>query len=275
MTPTEFVDSLGLPATARVDRVVPKKLLLENGARTASDRKAISAGIDKIHWLASLKPTNIGVPEFRSETHEYLEIAVIAATLRAEARVARLTELLHRAIPYPLLLVTSAVHPPSGSVAEDDRRRGEGNGFSTTQNLGVAGELRISAAEKRRSERQSEQFVMEFGVTEAALPEHNDARSAFALTEQPKTHLRALYQGWIAVLESIVALAISGRFQLLREREAVDRRREAIEQHDKLVTEIERLRKAAGKENRMSVRVEQNLEIQRAQAQLQQAKQNL
>ena len=60
-----------------VDRRVPKSLLIENGAPTAADRRRIREGIEELRWVASLKPTTIGVAEYRDETREYLEISVL------------------------------------------------------------------------------------------------------------------------------------------------------------------------------------------------------
>ena len=86
---------------------MPKKLLLENGAPTAADKRHINEGIEEVLWLAALKPTTIGVPEYRDDVREYLEIAVLRLTLRpTTARPARLVELVHRAVPYPVLLLT-------------------------------------------------------------------------------------------------------------------------------------------------------------------------
>ena len=77
------IAALDLPASSRVDQRVPKKLLLENGAPTAADKRHINDGIEELLWLAALKPTTIGVPEYRDDVREYLEIAVLRLTLRA------------------------------------------------------------------------------------------------------------------------------------------------------------------------------------------------
>ena len=87
---------------------MPKKLLVEQGAPTAADKRQIQDGIEEMIWVAALKPTNIGVPAFRDDVREYLEIAVLTVALRPAAKPTRLIELIHRAIPYPLVLVTSA-----------------------------------------------------------------------------------------------------------------------------------------------------------------------
>lgn len=107
MTASVLIDAFQIPDDARVDQRVPKKLLTEQGAPTAADKRAIQDGIEEILWVAALKPTNIGVPEFRDETREYVEIAILEASLRAEAKVSRLIELFHRAIPYPLVLLVT------------------------------------------------------------------------------------------------------------------------------------------------------------------------
>ena len=73
-----LVDALGLPPEARVDMRVPKKLLVEQGAPTSADKRAIQDGIDELQWLAAGKPSTIGVPAFVDDIREYLEIAVIA-----------------------------------------------------------------------------------------------------------------------------------------------------------------------------------------------------
>ena len=68
------------------------------------DRRHIREGIEEIRWLATLKPTTIGVAEYRDSGREYIEIAVLKLKLRPGARAERLTELVHRAVPYPVLL---------------------------------------------------------------------------------------------------------------------------------------------------------------------------
>ena len=104
MTAFDPLAALALPADAHVDRRVPKTLLIENGAATAADKQRIRDGVEEIRWLAVLKPTTVGVAEYRDAVREYLEIAVLTLTLRARVRTERLTELVHRAVPYPVLL---------------------------------------------------------------------------------------------------------------------------------------------------------------------------
>ena len=106
-----LIDALRLPESCRVDQRVPKKLLLENGAPTAADKRLITEAIEEIQWVAALKPNTIGVPDYRDTLREYLEIAVLAVTVRGVVKPAshsRLAELVHRAVPYPVLLLLVA-----------------------------------------------------------------------------------------------------------------------------------------------------------------------
>ena len=63
--------ALALPPDALLDRRVPKKLLIENGASTAADRRVIRQNIEEFRWLAALKPANIGVAKYHDEEREY------------------------------------------------------------------------------------------------------------------------------------------------------------------------------------------------------------
>src|SRR3546814_12297269 len=78
-----IVDALALPTGARVDARVPKKLLIEQGAPTSTDKRAIQEGVDELQWFAACKPATIGVPAFAAEERDYTEIAVIG---RSEER---------------------------------------------------------------------------------------------------------------------------------------------------------------------------------------------
>lgn len=238
-----IVEALGLPLEARVDARVPKKLLMEQGAPTTTDKRAIQDGIDELQWLAACKPTTIGVPSFKDDTREYLEIAVVASGLRPGAKSARLIELIHRAIPYPVLLVTS-----------DEQ--------------GVS----VSVAHKRNAEREAGKVVIERLVF-AQLASGNltpSTQKAFleslALVKQPRRDLFALYEGWLVRIEAVNAARLSGSFVASDETEVIRRRREALEGHARLTREIASLRAKANREKQLTRRVDLNLTIQRLEA---------
>ena len=243
MSSDAVLAALDLPASSRVDQRVPKKLLLDNGAPTVADKRFINEGVEAVLWLAALKPTTIGVPEYRDDMQEYLEIAVLRLTLRAAAKATRLVELVHRAVPYPLLLLT-----------EQDERSG------------------LSAAHKRWSQGEAGKTVLDGDVVAAEWDvEHDDERwpafrDALALGKQPRTTLHALYQGWIDTLLALQAARVTGAFAVAANAEQAALRRDALQECARLDAEIARLRAAAAKEKQMARRVDLNLELKRVEA---------
>jgi len=252
MNTNALIEALGLPAGSRVDQRVPKKLLLENGAPTAADKRIINDGIEELIWLAVLKPTTIGVPEYRDDVREYLEIAVLRLTLRSAVNTTRLVELVHRAVPYPLLLLT-----------EQGQRPG------------------LSAAHKRWSQGEAGKTVLEGDVVAAEWDAEHDGerwpafRNALALGQQPRVTLYALYQGWIDTLHALHAARTTGAFAVAGNAEHAAARRDALQECAWLDAEIARLRATAAKEKQMARQVELNLELKRVEAARAAARSNL
>lgn len=247
-----LLDAFDLPASARVDKRVPKTLLLEHGAPTPADKRQINEGIEQLIWVAALKPTTIGVAEYRDELREVLEIAVLRLTLRVTAKVGRLIELVHRAVPYPVLL-----------IAEQGPTVG------------------LSAAHKRWSQAEAGKTVLEGDVVIVEWDADQDAerwpgfRAALALGQQPRTNMQALYQGWFDTLLALQAAHVTGAFAVPSSAEQAGLRQGALQECTRLGREIARLRATAAKEKQMSRRVDLNLELKRLEAALSAAHANL
>ena len=240
MKPFDPVVALALPDGALVDRRVPKTLLIDNGAHTAADKRRIREGVEEIRWLAALKPTTVGVAEYRDASREYLEIAVLKLTFRAGARPGRLTELVHRAVPYPVLLIAWHGDTPA-----------------------------ISLAHKRWSQGEAGKTVIDGGVVSARLEEGcakklTDAfYSALAMNRQPSSTLYALYQGWMDTLQALHAARVTGNFLLPKSQNEAKNRAAALEEHMRLESRIAELSASARMEKQISRQVDINLEIKR------------
>jgi hypothetical protein len=245
MKASVIISALDLPASATVDQRVPKKLLLENGAPTAADKRRINEGIDELVWLAALKPTTVGIAEYRDVVREYVEIAVLHLVLRAGAKAGRLIELVHRAVPYPVLL-----------IADYEER------------------LAISAAHKRWSEGEGGKTVLdgELIAVESSSTDDpalvNSFCEALSLRRQPRNSLHTLYQGWIDALLAFEAARITGEFVLPGSPEQAAARRDALREHARLEAEIVSLRVAAESETQIPRQVELNLEMQRRRGEI-------
>jgi hypothetical protein len=96
-------------------------------------------GIDELQWLAACKPTTIGVPIFADDQREYLEIAVIGCAFRPQAKSGRLVELIHRAVPYLVVLITSDEEGVTLSVAHKRRAQNEAGKVVVDRVVSVGG----------------------------------------------------------------------------------------------------------------------------------------
>ena len=160
----------------------------------------------------------------------------MSLTLREGAKAQRIAELIHRSIPYPLLLV---IEQPEG--------------------------VRLSAANLRWSQGQSGQMVLDGAVVTTSVdsdaPETEPFLASLDLAAQPKEHLQALYQGWIERLEAHSAAQHTGTFEPAHDPEAAERRRVALTEHQRLTKEIATLRAQAAKERQLNRRVDLNLKL--------------
>ena len=238
MTPFDPFVALSLPPDALVDRRVPKTLLIENGTFAARDRRRIQEGIEELRWLAVLKPTTVGVAEYRDLDRDYLEIAVLKVDLRPSAGSERLVELIHRAVPYPVLL-----------IAWQD------------------GRPELSLAHKRRSLAEPDKTVIENEIVMARVCEDSanelisSFRDALALARQPRSTLHAVYQAWIDSVQAFHAATITGTFCLPATSTSAAEREAALREYQSLSAEIAKMRSSASKETQMSRRADMNIKL--------------
>ena len=245
-----------LPASALVNQRVPKKLLLEQGTLTPALKRQIQNGIEELTWIATLKPTTIGVPEYRDETREYLEIAVLGLALRPDARRDQLDLQIHRSIPYPVVLITSqptcvtlSLAPKRASQAEAGATVVDGSMLAVTLAVGDSAGLPVE-------------------LQQAFL-------DSLRLSQQPQANMHTLYQGWFERLEALLASLISGQYALAATPAQAENRRAALANHARLLREIQQLRAQAQRETQINRRVQINLTLQRLQAELAAATQQL
>ncbi len=252
MNRDDLLAALDIPASAMVNQRVPKTLLVKNGAPTAGDKRLINEGIEVVQWLAALKATTIGVPEYRDAAREYLEIAVLQADLRTGANANRLSELMHRAIPYPVFLITQ-----------------QGNDFS------------LSLAHIRWSLAQAGEMVLDGNmvISKNLAGMREDIARAFlkelSLLVQPRGSLYTLYQGWMDMLLALEAARITGTFRVAGSTEESEARREALMACVQLEKGINSMRAAARKEKQVAKLVALNLELKQLEARLESARHRL
>lgn len=243
MTLDDLIGALGLPEGTLVNQRVPKKLLAEQEVATSSDRRQIQEGVDEVCWLAALKPHLIGVPAYEDAHRQYLELAVLSLSLKPGTKPGRLLELLHRAVPYPVVLLTSS----------------------------DAG-INLSLAHLRRSQNEADKTVLDGELMTVALPSEPAPGTAvacicsafcdaFSLARQPQGDLHALYQGWMDTVAALDIARETGRFQTSTTREQAAERHLALQKCRQLKTRLTELRGRAQRERQVARQIDLNLEI--------------
>lgn len=242
--------ALQLPPEAWVDQRVPKKLFLEQLATqqgtTAADKKLVREEVEEFRWLASLKPGTSGLAPYSDDTREYAEIAVVAVLSRTDAKSDRLCQLIHRSVPYPVVLL-----------------------LQTPQNLN------LSLAHKRKA--------LNFDAGKPVLEESRSALLAGRLSEDligslalsslnlATRDLFTVYSQWMNRLVAFESAEWLGRlhgpvhFQVLPSATQADQHRRAQEELTRLHIEETALRTRLHGEKQLSRKVESNLALKQLQ----------
>lgn len=235
-----LVTALGIPEGAAVNQRVPKKMLIEMGAPTAADKRAITDGVEDVLWIAALKPATVGIPAYQDPLRDYLEIAVLSVSLRPGSKESRIAELVHRAVPYPAFLILQSQE-------------------------GVS----ISLAHKRWAQNEAGKTVLDGNVQDVAL--HSAGRpdllqqfvDVLSLEKQPRLSLHTLYQGWMDMVVALQTAFVTGVFTYSTSREQAVARHQSLLEVKRLRVEIARLKAVARKEKQIARQVDLNLEIKR------------
>lgn len=223
--------ALGIPAGALVNRRVAKSLIVEHAKLSAADRRAVEDGVERLDWRATLTPAKAGLPAFTDDAREYTDIVVMTAELRLGAKRVRLTELIHRAVTAPLLL-----------IAQD--------GAGAT----------LSAGLKRRHEREAGRVVVERLADGPLLGEEADLitdafLASLDIARAPAADLWGLHRALAERVEAFAAARASGVWRLPTTEAEAEARRAALGRLARERAEAERLRRSARTEKRLASRI--------------------
>ena len=234
MTPDDVVDALRLPADCAVDVRVPKTQLQAHSDFSAGDRRLLQDGIDTLSWAAAIRPDAVGIPAYTAPdgSRRVPELHVMSLRARTGTKLTRLEELLHRAVPYPILLVSEQESGPRVSVALK----------------------RMSHVRKGDVALDSPPVTASLGDVPAAV---GDAfLSALQLDRQPRIDLSTVYEGWLVCTVALRVAAVIGEFALAGTLDAAQTQLTALTESSRLETEINKLVAQIKKEKQIPRRIE-------------------
>ena len=256
MSVQALIEAFRLPPRALVAHRIPKKMLVEQGAPTAADKRLINDTVDELWWHAALKPGTIGVPASSGPDGEVIELALVSVQLKQESRdsqAQRLRQLIHRAIPYPVLLVASVSASETAVVVLSLARK--------RASLGEAGKWVLAETAETHA----------FDVVHATAVEVQ-FMSSLALDHMPRSallDLSALYQGYADRVTALAVAQVTGQFSATAVGATASAQRQALADRQQVLQQLSAVRSAAAKARQMNQRVALNLQIQRLQGDLQ------
>jgi hypothetical protein len=251
--------ALQLPPEAWLDQRVPKKLFLEQLATqqgtTAADKKLVREELEEFRWLASLKPGTSGLAAYSDETREYGEIAVLAVVSRTEAKSDRLRQLIHRAVPYPVVLFLKTPQALSLSLAHKRKA------LNSEAGKPVLEELRsVLLAGNSVHPALLKDLLVSFALPSLTLP----TRDMFSAYSQWMDRLVAFDSA--AILNKLLSpLHGPVPFHILPSATHAGRHREAQRELTRLDNEETALRTRLHGEKQLSRKVESNLALKQLQ----------
>lgn len=191
-------NAISFPDAALLGKRVPKKQFLESGELVASDKKLFRENVKNVYWEYTLKPSTCPVLPYRDNEREYLEVAVLQIEMNSQKGHKRIAEIIHRVIPYPLML-----------------------GFYTE-----TGDIALSIAPKRFSQAEHGAFVAERFYTtgwmnsEALKTQEAAFVASLAWDSMPLQNYGTLYNAWTDRFTGYECSVLSGTFTIGK---AVDR----------------------------------------------------
>ena len=238
-------DAMAIPETCHLGKRVFKRLFHENAELNTTDKKAFQEDIDTIIWQYTFKPSTIPIQAYEDDQREYQEVALLQVNLKTQKRVGRIAEVMHRAIPYPLVVVFA---------------------FGTMCALSLA-HKRFSQAEKGAI--VVEEFIITNWIDLSAPTLVQQAfLGSLAISTLPYTHFFTFYSALVDRLIAVECARLSGEYRLESAAAKRQNRRKQLADCHELEVMIAEYKASIKKETQFNRQVELNTQIKRLEQRL-------
>jgi len=239
-------ETMAIPETCHLGKRVFKKLFHENVKLGATDKKAFREDINIITWLYTLKPSTIPVQAYEDNQREYHEVAILQVDLKTLNRTNRIVEVIHRTIPYPLVVVFVFETLCALSLAHKRFSQAE-KGAIVAENFFISGWIDLSAPTP---------------VQQAFL-------DSLTLSDLPHTHFFAFYSAFTDRLVALDCARLTGKYRLESTVTKRRERRNRLAACHELENQITEYRAAIKKETQFNRQVELNMKMKELEKQIQ------
>ncbi|WP_276978487.1 DUF4391 domain-containing protein [Flavobacterium filum] len=244
---------LQLPEKCFVNKKITKAFFKRNFDMTSAERNLLddANAVISIDWIASISQANANVTAWQDAESTFEEIEVIVVTTNTEylnKQAIRIIDLIHKYIPYHLLVVVTDGAKTVWSVAYKRINQNDTN--------------------KRTVDRKFTSEIIELGGNNAI---HKAFIESLNFSKLASTDLKVLYDSYVQCFVGLNTAPIIGAFETRpaeRTREDV----EILEKINQLEKEITSLSKATQKETQLNKRIEMNTLLQQKRKQIEQLK---
>ena len=227
-----YENIFNFPENCFVDQRIGKALFADNGPLTPADRKTFRNELEEIYCSVILDDNHgVMLNSYTDAEHEYSCLAQIDVALKKPGKAARIAELCHRAMPYPLIVI----------LHEGDK-------------------LWFSMAEKRFSRDGKEQVVLEQQTDTGWISNRflQDFADAAHFGKFKKNSYLDLYQHYVELLDVLKTAEITGAFE--QSSISPEERRQLLEKLHQLQNQLAELKAKSKKESEISRLVEINMQ---------------
>ncbi|MDA3862837.1 MAG: DUF4391 domain-containing protein [Deltaproteobacteria bacterium] len=237
----DVLNGISFPEAALLSKRVPKKQFFLNGELVSRDKKLFRNKVKNVYWEYTLKPSTCKVLPFMDNEREYLEVAILLIEMISQKGHKRIAEIIHRMIPYPLMLCF---------YTETDK-------------------FALSIAPKRFSQVEQGAFVVErFFSTKwmdgsDLTPQESSFIESLAWSNMSIQNYATLYKGWVERFTGYECSEMSGNFSVGK---AVTRI-SILKQCRELESKISMLRRQL-KKSAFNRQVELNIQIKKNENEL-------
>jgi len=259
-------NAISFPEAALLGKRVPKKQFLESGELVASDKRLFRENVKTVYWEYTLKPSTCPVLPYRDNEREYLEVAVLQVEMNSQKGHKRIAEIIHRIIPYPLMIgifINHEIH--ERHEKEDDKNFRDFSAFRGSSFFA------LSVAPKRFSQAEHGAFVAERFYTtgwmnsEALKTQEAAFVASLAWDSMPLQTYGTLYNAWTDRFTGYECSVLSGAFTIGKARDRLERLTRCREIESRISELRGQLKKAA-----FNRQVELNTQIKKFEQELKQ-----
>ncbi len=233
---------LNIPERSLLNKKITKSFFLKNFELSSTEKKVLNHIIQTMDWMASIKPSNSNIPEYRDDNYVFEEIQFMLCTLNENTlsiNSDKCISLFQKYIPYQIVLIVEDDH---GFVLNTCDKR-----------------INLNDKSKRTIERQISTPVI-------SKLYKNEVTSSFLdsldFITQDKISLQRLYKGYINSIIQLQSSIVTGSFNK-RTGTRTEEDLNLLESMNTIEKEVIRLTNQLIKETQMSSKVSLNMEIQK------------